>query len=157
MTRDRPPASFLVVLDGTDEARKALRFAAHRALHTGGHVKLMHVLERVQFQQWSGVQEALEAEAEDEARATLAVDAAEVEAILGMAPALRIRRGDPLAEILAELNEDRSIRALVLGAAAKGRPGPLIAHFAGEQAGHLPCIVMIIPGGISDEELERLT
>jgi nucleotide-binding universal stress UspA family protein len=149
--------SFLVVVDATPECRKALRYAGLRAQRTGARVRLLHVLERPQFQQWGGVQEAIEAEQEDEARAALAETARAMEEQVGLTPELRLRRGNIADEVLAEIEADRSIRALVLGAAAKGRPGPLVAFFSGERAGSLPCIVMIIPGAIADADLDRLT
>jgi len=49
------------------------------------------------------------------------------------------------------------IAALVLGAAPSGDPGPLVRDFTGHDAGKLPCPVMIIPGGLSDAELEALS
>jgi hypothetical protein len=45
----------------------------------------------------------------------------------------------------------------VLGAAPSGSPGPLVVHFTGNDAGKLPCPVMIIPGSLSDERLEQLS
>ena len=38
------------------------------------------------------------------------------------------------------------VAALVLGAAPSGKPGPMVADFTGNDAGKLPCPVMIIPG-----------
>jgi hypothetical protein len=32
-----------------------------------------------------------------------------------------------------------------------------VAHFAGAEAGAMPCPVMIIPGSLSDEALDRLS
>jgi len=49
------------------------------------------------------------------------------------------------------------VAALVLGAAPSGSPGQLIASFTGNDAGLLPCPVMIIPGSLSDERLEQLS
>jgi hypothetical protein len=46
---------------------------------------------------------------------------------------------------------------LVLGAAAQGAPGPLISHFTGVNAGTLPCPVMVIPGSLSDAQLDELS
>ena len=37
------------------------------------------------------------------------------------------------------------------------QPGPLVAHFTGNDAGKLPVPVMIIPGGLSDDQLEALS
>ncbi len=149
--------TFLVVIDATAESRLALRFAALRALHTGAGVKLLHVLKPTQFLQWGGVQQAMDAEAEEEARAMLQVTAAEVEQLLGRPPDVLIRRGRATEEVLRVIHEDRSIRGLVLAAAARGKPGPLVDFFSGERAGTMPCLVMIVPGGISEEALDRLT
>ena len=44
-----------------------------------------------------------------------------------------------------------------LSAAASGNPGPLVAHFTGNDAGKLPCPVMVIPGSLSEERLEQLS
>jgi len=149
--------TFLVVVDGTVECSRAVRFAALRALHTNAGVKLLHVLKPTQFLQWGGVQKAMDAEAEEDARLMLAGTAAEVELLLGRPPETLIRRGRAPDEVLRVITEDRSIRGLVLAAAARGKPGPLVDFFSGERAGTMPCLVMIVPGGISDEALDRLT
>ena len=62
------------------------------------------------------------------------------------------------SEIVRSLIGTRQdIAALVLGAAPAGNPGPMVANFTGTDAGKLPCPVMIIPGGLSKEDLERLS
>lgn len=149
--------SFLVVVDDTLESSRALRFASLRAQHTGANVVLLHVLKPTQFLQWGGVQKEMDAEAEEAARALLSGKAAEVEAMTGIRPTFRLMRGRPAEAVLELVTGDRSIRALVLAAAARGKPGPLVHFFAGERAGSLPCMVMIVPGGISEADLDRLT
>ena len=49
------------------------------------------------------------------------------------------------------------VAALVLGAAASGNPGPLVSNVTGADAGKLPCPVMIIPGGLSVEDIDKLS
>jgi hypothetical protein len=49
------------------------------------------------------------------------------------------------------------IAALVLGAAATGAPGPLVTHFAGADAGALPIPLMIIPGSLTRDDIDRLS
>jgi nucleotide-binding universal stress UspA family protein len=149
--------TFLVIVDDTPECRKALRFAALRALHTKASVALLNVRRPAQFLQWGRVQDMMEAEAQADAEAALGAAADLVESIHGRRPVGYVRRGKPAEQILAFLADDPSIRVLVLAAAARGRPGPLVDYFSGEAAGTLPCIVMIVPGGISDEALDRLT
>ena len=63
-----------------------------------------------------------------------------------------------VADIIREiLIDNHDIAALVLGAAEEGAPGPLVTHFAGVDAGRLPVPVMIVPGGLSVEQLDRLS
>ncbi|MCG2840114.1 universal stress protein [Sandaracinobacter sp. RS1-74] len=149
--------TFLVVVDDTPECAKAMRFAALRARHTGARVLALHVLKPTQFLQWGSAQQDIEEEAEQLGQALLAATATEAEALTGQRPETRLLRGRASEAVLEVVTSDRSIRALVLGAAAKGKPGPLVDFFAGERAGSLPCMVMIIPGGISDSDLDRLT
>ena len=38
-----------------------------------------------------------------------------------------------------------------------GAPGPLVSHFANTEAGTLPCPVMVVPGSLTKEEIDRLS
>jgi nucleotide-binding universal stress UspA family protein len=151
------PRTYLVVLDGSAEARTALRFAARRAAKTGGRVEMLAVVEPAEFVQWGGVQDALEEEARLGAEALLHQSAGEIIEELGVKPEITIRQGDPVKAVRALLEERPGIAALVLGAQASGGPGPLVAYFAGAEAGLMPCPVMIIPGSLGDEALDRLS
>ncbi|MGL4540974.1 MAG: universal stress protein [Polymorphobacter sp.] len=149
--------TYLVVVDATPESRVALRYAALRAASVGGHVILLNVLPSSEFMQWGGVQAAMEAEAADAAQELLAGIADQVVAWTGNRPGIIIAKGETVAAVLATVAADASIHALVLGAASKGAPGPLISYFAGERAGTLPCLVMIVPGGLDEARLAALT
>jgi nucleotide-binding universal stress UspA family protein len=153
---DAQPRSYLVVVDATPESRLALRYAARRARQTGGHVRLLHVVRPTDFVQWGGVQAALESEAQEAAETLLAGIAAEIEAEVGLTPSTEIRVGKAAETVLAAITTGEPVSALVLGAAAKGAPGPLVAFFAGEGAGALPCPVVIVPGAMSEADLDRL-
>jgi nucleotide-binding universal stress UspA family protein len=157
MVADGPePDTYLVVMDGTPECRRALRYAALRAARTGGRLRLLHVIEPPQFVQWGAIQNDMEAEAQEEAQLILAEAARQAELLLGAAPETAIRHGRTMDEVLALTLEEGDVRALVLAAAVKGRPGPLVEFFSGEKAAQLPCILTIIPGGLSDRLLEQL-
>jgi hypothetical protein len=45
----------------------------------------------------------------------------------------------------------------VWGVAEKAPPGPMVAHFTGNDAGSLRCPVMVIPGSLSDAQLDELS
>ncbi|MBU3992958.1 MAG: universal stress protein, partial [Alphaproteobacteria bacterium] len=55
--------TYLVIMDETEEARTALRFASRRAAKTGGELQLLAVVPREQFVAFGGVQATIEEEA----------------------------------------------------------------------------------------------
>ena len=62
MGADQTKRTYLVVVDDSDEARVALRFAARRASKTGGRVEVLGIVEPQDFVQFGGVQAAIEQE-----------------------------------------------------------------------------------------------
>lgn len=150
------PRSYLVVVDDTPESRLALRFAARRAAKNDGHVSLLHVIPPTDFIQWGGVQDVIEAEAQEKAEALLNAIVEEVMAETGVRPSISVRHGKPAEEVLKAVRGDTELQMLVLGAASSGAPGPLVAFFSGEAAGQLPCPVLIVPGGLDQDALDRL-
>jgi nucleotide-binding universal stress UspA family protein len=149
--------TYLSVIDDQPEARVALRFAARRAAKTGGTIAILALVPRAEFVQWSGVQAAMQEEARLRVDAMVAEAAGALIEETGLKPTILIRQGDPVAAVRAVLAELPDVAALVLGAASGSSPGPLVSHFAGAEAGQVPCPVMIIPGSLSDEALDRLS
>lgn len=147
---------YLVIMDETEEASTALRFAARRAARTGGQVHLLALVPRQQFVAFGGIQATIEEEARARAEALVTSAAGSLMGEGVAAPAIAVRQGDGVAVIKEYLGEHPEVSALVLGAAAAGGPGPLVLHFAG-MSGQLPCPVYIIPGGMSNADLERLS
>lgn len=149
--------TYLVVVDETKEASVALRFSARRAAKTGGAVQIVALIPPAEFVQWGGVQATIEDEAHQRAEALLAGAAGSLMEETGIRPSIAVRSGDPVQVVRKMLMDDDKIAALVLGAAATGAPGPLVSHFAGTDAGSLPCPVMVIPGSLSREAIDRLS
>lgn len=147
---------YLVIMDETEEASTALRFAAGRAARTGGQVHLLALVPRQQFVAFGGIQATIEEEARARAEALVTSAAGSLLSDGVAAPAIAVRQGEGVAVIREYLAEHPEVSALVLGAAATGGPGPLVSHFSGA-AGQLPCPVYVIPGGLSSEELARLS
>ena len=151
-----PQRIYLVIMDDTDEARAALRFAARRAVRTGGTVHILALVPRQQFVAFGGVQATIEEEARDRAEVLAMTAAGSLASESGLTPVIAVMQGDGPQSVRAYLNEHPEISALVLGAALEGGPGPLVTHFAGN-AGQLPCPLMIVPGGLSDETIDRVS
>jgi nucleotide-binding universal stress UspA family protein len=149
--------SYLVVVDESDEARVALRYAARRAARTGGGVVILAIVPPQEFVQWSGVQAAMEEEARLRAEAMGLQAASAIDEEAGVQREVVVRQNDPVKAIADLLKEREDISALVLGAAAEGGPGPLIEHFSGAAAGTLPCPLVIVPARLDEAALDRLS
>jgi nucleotide-binding universal stress UspA family protein len=149
--------TYLVVIDETDEARLALRFASRRAAKTSGALHILALVEQADFVAWGGVQATMEEEARVRAEELVTAAAGSIFEEMGMRPAITVKSGDAIEVVKAMLAEHPEIAALVLGSAAQGAPGPLIAHFTGINAGTLPCPVMVIPGSLSAESVDDLS
>ena len=149
---------FLVVVDKTPECSVALRFAARRAQRTGGIVTLLYVVPPADFQQWAGVERLMREEAHQEGERALHDAAKRVNEIVGSTPELIIREGRPLDQIREVLKDDRAISILVLAAGtAKEGPGPLVSQIASPAVNSYPIPVTVVPGNLTDEQVDALT
>jgi nucleotide-binding universal stress UspA family protein len=151
-------AKFLVVVDDTPECDRAVYYASRRAARVGVSVVLLRVIETHDHgQQWLGVADIMRAEAHEEANAMLATVAARSNGIAGITPECVIREGDVAGEILKLIEEDEDIAVLVLAAGVDTEgPGPLVSHL-GSTAGTFPIPVAIVPGHLTDEELDAMS
>jgi nucleotide-binding universal stress UspA family protein len=149
---------FLVVVDQTDEMETALYFACRRAYKTGGRVAMLYVIEPPEFQHWLGVERVMEEEAREDAEHTLQTLAERVQAIVGKMPVLHVRQGTRRDELMSLINEDPAISVLVLGTAA-GRedPGPLVNYLIGQMSGKMRLPIILVPGPLSEEEIDAVT
>jgi nucleotide-binding universal stress UspA family protein len=148
----------LVVVDDTEECDRAVYFASRRAARIGGNVVMLRVVETLdQGQQWLGVADIMRAEAHEEASAELTKYAARAKSIAGIAPEQALREGEKAEEILKLIDEDEDIFILVLGACTSAEgPGPLVTTI-GRAAGDYPIPVAIVPGHLSDREIDALS
>jgi nucleotide-binding universal stress UspA family protein len=149
---------FLVVIDDTPECDRALYFAARRALRIGSTVLMLRVIETHDHgQQWLGVADIMRAEAHEEANAVLDRHAARAASITGVLPQRVIREGETAKELFDLIEEDEDIAILVLAAGTGGDgPGPLVSSLA-KTADSYPIPVAIVPGHLSDEDLDSMS
>ncbi len=149
---------FLVIVDDTPECDRAVYYASRRAGRVGVNVVMLRVIEtHDRNQQWLGVADIMRAEAQEEANAMLAAAAARANGIAGITPERVIREGEPAEQILDLIEEDEDIAVLVLAAGVeKEGPGPLVSSLS-KTAGSFPIPLAIVPGHLSDEELDAMT
>jgi nucleotide-binding universal stress UspA family protein len=154
---DDPKRTYLVVVDDSAESRVALRFSARRAAKTGGQIEVLGIVEPQEFVQFGGVQAAIEEEQRLRIEGVVSSAIGEILDESGIEANIIIRQGEVVKTVRDYVAGRDEIAALVLGAAPSGSPGPLVANFTGNDAGQLPCPVMIMPGSMTDERLEQLS
>jgi nucleotide-binding universal stress UspA family protein len=149
---------FLVVIDDTEECDRAVYFASRRAARTNATVIMLRVIETHDHgQQWLGVADIMRAEAQDEANTSLEKYASRANGVAGITPERVVREGAKAQEILDLIDEDEDISILILAACVGSEgPGPLVANL-GKTAGDYPIPVAIVPGHLSDEELDAMS
>lgn len=149
--------TYLVVIDDSPEATLALRFAARRAARTGGGVMVLAIVPPQDFLAFGGVQATIEAEAREQAEALAEAAANAVAQEANVSPKILVKSGKPAEVVREVIGASDDIAALVLATAPSGAPGPLVSHFTGNDAGTLPCPVMLVPGGIDIERLDAVS
>ena len=149
---------YLVVIDDTDECDRAVFWASKRAGRTKSQIVMLRVIEPGdRNQQWLGVADLMMAEAMEAANAALDKYAARIKKIARIEPERAIREGDTAEEIVKAIDEDADIGILVLAAGtAKEGPGPLVSNLS-KTAGTFPIPVALVPGHLSDEDLEAMS
>jgi nucleotide-binding universal stress UspA family protein len=149
---------WLVVVDDTPECDRAVYFASRRAARVGAGVLMLRVSEtHDRNQHWLGVADIMKAEAHEAASAALDKYATRSNGIAGITPERVVREGNTSEQILSLIEDDEDIAILVLAAGiGKEGPGPLVASVAAV-AGDYPIPVAIVPGHLTDEELDAMT
>ncbi|MBU1347173.1 MAG: universal stress protein [Alphaproteobacteria bacterium] len=151
------PRKFLVVADDSPEFEAALRYAARRAKSTGGRVALLRIMPGGGDEHWSGVREEIERQQRAEAEALLNRLGEGAAERSGAQPIFLIEEGDPQAAIRKVVGEDPEIKILVLAAGNGGRgPGPLVSAVLKHGIGGRKLPVTIVPGELTDAEVEDL-
>jgi nucleotide-binding universal stress UspA family protein len=148
----------LVVVDDTAEGDRAVYYASRWAVRVGGGVVMLRVIDTGdRNQQWLGVADIMRAEAEETANAALDRASGRANGIAAITPERVIREGDPGEQILDVIDKDVDIAMLVLAASggAEG-PGPIITMLA-KTAGTFPIPMTIVPGNLSDSDLDALS
>jgi nucleotide-binding universal stress UspA family protein len=148
----------LVIVDDTAEWDRAVYYASRWAMRAGGGVVMLRIIETEdQNQQWLGVADIMRAEALEDANAALDRAADRVAGVAAITPERVICEGDPTEQMIDVIEKDVDIAMLVLAAnpGAEG-PGPIISAMA-NAIGTFPVPIVIVPGGLSDGEIDALS
>ncbi len=148
---------FLVVVDESEEMHQALQFACGRAKTVGGKVALMYCIAPAEFEYWAGVGELMRQEAREAAEEKMLIHAEYAKNLTGETPILYVREGDTRDELLTLIDEEPSISLLVLGADTNSETaGPLINFMMSRGASRCRVPITVVPGNLTDEQLDAL-
>lgn len=156
---DLPPRTriYLCVADGTEESRTAIRFASLRARRTDGRVALLMVMPQEDYQGFLAIDSLIAQEAWEEAKLRLDRLGLEVKRWSGHLPCVYVREGKPRDALLDLLSGDKEVTIVMLGAPEDDdNPSPLIAALASKYFSQIKVPVTIVPGGLSDTEVDEL-
>lgn len=147
----------LVIVDDTPEADRAVYYASRWAARSGGGVVMLRLIETEdRNQQWLGVADIMRAEAQEDADSALDRAAQRARTLAGIDPERVVREGEPSEQIADVIAKDHDITKLVLAASAGVEgPGPIITMLATD-AGAFAVPITLVPGGLSDAELDAL-
>ena len=152
------PRKFLVVIDDTPECERAVLYAAKRAKSTRGRVVMLFVLVPGEFQHWLGVEDIMRAEAYEEAEKILSDYVAKIRDWCNESADYIILEGQRADQIVQAIEDDPSIAILVLAAGTESEgPGPLVSTLAGRMSGTFPIPITVVPGNITDEDMDAVT
>jgi nucleotide-binding universal stress UspA family protein len=152
-----PQRTFLCVVDESEELHHALRYACRRAKSTGGRVALLYVIEPVEFQHWMAVGHLMAEERREQAEEMLQVVATVVQKLSGAIPVIFIREGKLTDELMELLEAEPDLSVLVLGASSGSEGLGQVIGYVMKRIGRLPIPVTIVPGGLSDEQIDAIS
>lgn len=158
-TTDAPTSSakFLVCVDKEEESHTALRLAARRAATTNSVLEVLHIIPPADFKGIQSVAERMREEQRAEAEKMMRHICEEVFSISGIMPAIVLREGNPGDEIIAAAMEDVDVTLLVLGVSHSASRGKLTSWLAGQLGQKLFVPLLLVPGNLTDQQIEALT
>lgn len=151
------PPKFLVCVDKNEESIAALRFSCLKAKMRGAIIDLIHVLPPDDFQTLGSIAERISEERRLEGQRMLEELGAKVEAINGVKPGMILREGEAGEEIIKTISELSDISLLIIGTAhhMRGR-GKLAAWLAGQLGQKLFIPLLMVPGNLTEEQIQGL-
>jgi hypothetical protein len=151
------PPKYLVCVDAREESRVALRLACMKANVRGGSVDMMHVVAPADFQTLGAIADRMREERLKEGEQLLKTLADDASRAYGVRPNLILREGPTGDEILAVALEDADVIMIVLGIAQQNTGRGKLASWLAGQLGHKLFIpLLMVPGNLTDQQLESL-
>ncbi len=153
----RVAGCYLIVADKTEEFSLALHYAVKQAAMHSGRVAILRVADIQDFQHWGDIEARLRREHRENAERFAWEMAKKVLDLGGDIPVIHISEGPLFQTVMDVIEEDLSIRQLILATSAQaGNPGPLVSYFVSKALSKIRVPLLIVPGHLSVEQVESL-
>ena len=148
---------YLVCVDYREESRIALRLACMKAKARGYRIDLLHVINPADFQTLGGVADRMREEQMTEAQDLLNTLSDNVRQDYGITPGIILREGTTGDEIVSVALSDPDTIIIYLGIAQQSSSrGKLAAWLAGQLGSKLFVPLLMVPGNLTEEQLQTL-
>lgn len=148
---------YLVCADKSEASKVAVQFASARARKNGGTVEILHVVEPITMQTLFAVSDKIKEEKRNEAWDTLQKLADATQQSSGVRPNLLVKEGSIGDEILSTIMSDSDISLLILAASPeRAGKGKLTHWLAGKLGEKLLIPILLVPGSLTDQQIEDL-
>ncbi|ACT60760.1 universal stress protein [Hirschia baltica] len=149
---------FLTLADDTQECFSAILFAAMRAKRVGAGLVIMRAVQVSGMGHWRGLDEDMRTEAMDNALAEVKSIARLIKDRIDIEAEIIVEIGKPEQAISRITNKDKTIKVIVLGSGSgRAGPGPLVSRIGrGKALTERPVAITIIPGNLTDDELDEM-
>lgn len=148
---------YLICVDSREESRVCLKLGCMKAKTRGGGVILLHVITPADFQTLGAVADRMREERKAEGDQLLKRLSDEAATAYGVAPSAVLREGEIGEEIIEVAKQDGNVIMVVIGTAhhTSGR-GSLASWLAGQLGSKLLTPLLMVPGNLTDEQLQSL-
>jgi len=149
-------SKYLVCVDAREESRIPLRLACMKANARGVRVAMLHVITPADFQTLGAIADRMREERWKEGETLLQTLADEAFATYGIRPDIVQREGSVGDEIIAAANDDPDINMIAIGIAQDSGRGKLASWLAGQLGSKLYVPLLMVPGNLTDQQLQSL-
>lgn len=147
---------YLVCVTNNEESRVALKMACIKAKHHGGKVTVAHVIPPADMQTPFNVTERLKEEQHAEANKCIQSMCDAAYALTGVMPTIDIRDGEIGEEIINIAMSDGDYILMVLGFSENSGGGELIQWLSSQMGKNLLIPIMVVPGNLTDQQMQNI-
>ena len=157
-TRRGDGGTYLVIADGSDEFSVAIHYAARTVRARRAGLAIAHITDLEDFVHWGKVEAMMRHDLRVQAEKDIWQIAKTINEDHDIYASLYIKEGAVVDKIIEIIEEDKTIRGLILaGASNASNQGPLVTYFSGKGMGKLRIPVIIVPGHLDVEAINAIT